>query len=816
MFASRSSSNFANARNSADAGQQKNFAGHGPKGVSVRIFKQPSHSSYPYTASAHFDVDYHPMDTSHQSRRTSWFNMIPEPAKHFHFPGHNTSTSRRSPETHHQPKSSSFSIIPGLSKDRFIYEASNSEFSSSTTSLTPLPFSPALSSDSTDTVLGPESPIDTPHPSQNRPPSRSSTTPPAPNGPHALAQAQSSLRDILRDPSQPHDLATNSARSSQLASFPTSQPQSQQSYIPFMASEPSPDLEHVSRMSGDYSSAQRYGEGRGSANPIAVEPRDIPTQIYRDMPLRNSPEAYDAPVYPPNTGPGNVRESSPTFSNPFKQSPPDTHRERRRSYSYGAPPIIPAPQMEPSISQSTTSTLDPHHPLLVPPPQELMPGMFEVPRSDSDGSVTTLESSRRSPPQSYARSRTDSGVNRYSYAGGGVSTSPVTLSNTGEGSPARPRVEAHGVSGTAQYHNSPPLPHTNTQQPSGASSNNSINTPATQVQSSYPPPHALTHGHTAAPGADVNIPSNAIHPPRSRPQATTIESVSSSSASERTLDDSPTPAYMLDPRQRNSSIITSAPGYGPNAPNGLSSRTRTTSLSSIAPPVFNTVPPVPTRLSPNSISQVHPPVMPIEHSSRTPSPPHTMSSSDPISYTSHVEEPYTRTRTPGPKRSHSDGDNPMYSAATHRSSTPFRTEFAPNVTKTPSSMPPPPEPRRRYSDEPQAFSRAPISSSILPPINTMAARTVRWNKDLICPSPILACHRRKGWFNRRGDQLWTNSGSYRPCAAGQEYPPDLESYPEFGDGWMNEEGTKIDMMHRLIPKMPLRSALKQTRASNHA
>ncbi|KAF9008324.1 hypothetical protein BDQ17DRAFT_1188697, partial [Cyathus striatus] len=87
-------------------------------------------------------------------------------------------------------------------------------------------------------------------------------------------------------------------------------------------------------------------------------------------------------------------------------------------------------------------------------------------------------------------------------------------------------------------------------------------------------------------------------------------------------------------------------------------------------------------------------------------------------------------------------------------------------------------------------------------------RNVRWNDNLICPSPV-PCSRRKGWYNRRGDQLWTNEGAYKPAAPSYEYPPDLDDYPEYGQGWMNEEGTRIDMGHRLIPKAPLRSALKQ-------
>jgi hypothetical protein len=66
------------------------------------------------------------------------------------------------------------------------------------------------------------------------------------------------------------------------------------------------------------------------------------------------------------------------------------------------------------------------------------------------------------------------------------------------------------------------------------------------------------------------------------------------------------------------------------------------------------------------------------------------------------------------------------------------------------------------------------------------------------------------------DQLWTNKGDYRPAPPGQEYPLDLANYPEYGEGWMNEEGMRIDMQHRLIPKAPLRSALKRSRQMSNA
>ncbi len=118
---------------------------------------------------------------------------------------------------------------------------------------------------------------------------------------------------------------------------------------------------------------------------------------------------------------------------------------------------------------------------------------------------------------------------------------------------------------------------------------------------------------------------------------------------------------------------------------------------------------------------------------------------------------------------------------------------------------------------------------------TLVSTRVRFNdENLICPSPIPMHERRKGWHNRRGyvpsrpsppfprvkktanvillrDQLWTNKGDYKPAMPGREYPPDLASYPEYGEGWMNEEGMRIDMQHRLKPKVPLRSALKRPR-----
>ncbi|TFK39323.1 hypothetical protein BDQ12DRAFT_77161 [Crucibulum laeve] len=169
-------------------------------------------------------------------------------------------------------------------------------------------------------------------------------------------------------------------------------------------------------------------------------------------------------------------------------------------------------------------------------------------------------------------------------------------------------------------------------------------------------------------------------------------------------------------------------------------------------------------------------------------------------------EPQPRISPPEAQRRNSDGDRP----STHIPIVPPGTSAnLAGIGRTNLSNQHPPEPQRRYSDGDQTIPSRPTSSSGRN--SAPLTRNVRWNDNLICPSPIFASQRRKGWFNRRGDQLWTNGGSYKPAAPGEEYPADLDEYPEYGHGWMNEEGVRIDMGHRLFPKAPLRSALKQVK-----
>ncbi|KAF8588201.1 hypothetical protein K439DRAFT_1336108 [Ramaria rubella] len=121
----------------------------------------------------------------------------------------------------------------------------------------------------------------------------------------------------------------------------------------------------------------------------------------------------------------------------------------------------------------------------------------------------------------------------------------------------------------------------------------------------------------------------------------------------------------------------------------------------------------------------------------------------------------------------------------------------PSPIDIPMHTPPSPRARRRSFD----FSSKPPS-----PITSSNTRSVRFRDNPVERSPA---PRRKGWFNRKGDQLWDNEGAYAPAPEHDQYPYDLQGYPEAGTGWMNEEGVQIDMKRRLVRKKPLRSALKK-------
>ncbi|KAF8816783.1 hypothetical protein BYT27DRAFT_6377321 [Phlegmacium glaucopus] len=174
------------------------------------------------------------------------------------------------------------------------------------------------------------------------------------------------------------------------------------------------------------------------------------------------------------------------------------------------------------------------------------------------------------------------------------------------------------------------------------------------------------------------------------------------------------------------------------------------------------------------------------------------------SKTSYVEVPTTHAKSGSPTRGSAPYDKPSIPVKIGSSG-----GYSSSSNSTDQGFVPPEQPtQRRYSDGDQNPPTRPVEPSS-GRNSAPLVRSVRWNENLICPSPIFASQRRKGWFNRRGDQLWTNDGVFKPPAVGQEYPPEFDDYPEHGEGWMNEENIRIDMGHRLVPKPPLRSALKQ-------
>jgi hypothetical protein len=97
-------------------------------------------------------------------------------------------------------------------------------------------------------------------------------------------------------------------------------------------------------------------------------------------------------------------------------------------------------------------------------------------------------------------------------------------------------------------------------------------------------------------------------------------------------------------------------------------------------------------------------------------------------------------RHPDLSRRHSDPEKVVYDRGDkdrHRDRSP---------TQAPSSQAPRhPETQRRYSDGDQ---KLPLRITTSP--SKGGSRNVRWNDNLICPSPITPAEKRVGWYNRRG------------------------------------------------------------------
>ena len=125
--------------------------------------------------------------------------------------------------------------------------------------------------------------------------------------------------------------------------------------------------------------------------------------------------------------------------------------------------------------------------------------------------------------------------------------------------------------------------------------------------------------------------------------------------------------------------------------------------------------------------------------------------------TSHSDRQEQRGEVPPPTphRRMSDGDRPSasvrYDLKAQQQQMGQQPQLAPLQTSFPQGHP---EPQRRMSDgdqnqpHPSFKQQAHHSQSYQQQLD--ASRNVRWDENLICPSPVVPNERRKGWFNRRG------------------------------------------------------------------
>ena len=83
-----------------------------------------------------------------------------------------------------------------------------------------------------------------------------------------------------------------------------------------------------------------------------------------------------------------------------------------------------------------------------------------------------------------------------------------------------------------------------------------------------------------------------------------------------------------------------------------------------------------------------------------------------------------------------------------KSSMPVKTGSSSSNSTDQEFVPPEQPTQRRYSDGDQNPPPKPVESSGRN--SAPLIRSVRWTENLVCPSPVPASQRRKGWFNRRG------------------------------------------------------------------
>jgi len=131
-------------------------------------------------------------------------------------------------------------------------------------------------------------------------------------------------------------------------------------------------------------------------------------------------------------------------------------------------------------------------------------------------------------------------------------------------------------------------------------------------------------------------------------------------------------------------------------------------------------------------------------------PGYTQPQTEPLRRHSDDDEPYNNS-TPFPPRSATPHDKPG-SNSTKVMLTPTNIANSAHASYSSGPAHAEPQPQRRYSDgdQTQPPGRRASAQALSGRSSAPLLRSVRWTENLICPSPIPAKQRRKGWFNRRG------------------------------------------------------------------
>lgn len=693
-----------------------------PRGFAVRVFKGPTLSSFPYTATAKFDVGYRPSIPNDPRQAQNWYcpreparqpvSNSREPPKASRFGSWTENRGRDTPRPSAALNYADFIYERSLSSKSDIY--SDNDTSSTITFTSSSIFSPPLPADSPLTSAPSEVPYQSPTTSNST--ITSSPRHPFPLHIPALTQAQSAIRGLFVHPNGDNGQSNTSptpipaappGRSADLPDVAGSPPRFLASDAPTspmripLSESPQP----ISYMaSSDYfarpvseseaGEAQRLAERNAQYNSASSAYYQAGLPSADNQQNRDGGMYYDARSVGREQSPEHLAQMGSTLRSLASSSFPTDSNDSQGRGVYESSSL--ATETHTFYSTTETNTARP-----------APPGVTYV---SSESSTTTAVESEPRWRDSYALNAQNVPVSQLVQL-----DSPIAAAGD------RLRTERSRVlSDSATYEELRGLNMLSDRQRD------------TFVNAFAQGTHSRAAPHRSSPSAHPQVPAVVRSDSGSSPRVPPAE--------ER-------------PRRLSGNLWSSLPQIpGRRSP-------------SQAPARPSSTPPLP-RIDTSRLS-APPPPPPAERTSRAPDGPPYQQSPPRRDQPTAQQQPSTaapvnsnRSRTPvaGPRvlppeplRRRSDGDQPISSSPSllKRTSAIFHKSPVPEAPAPRPSRPGalPLDPQRRRSD---GFN------SVVPPRPTTPVQTpgpprnVRWNENLVCPSPIFASQRRKGWFNRRG------------------------------------------------------------------